>query len=255
MAFTFEYKAQVAQSTSNPITVNSFTGTYSNLVVLHIATTGGERNDGTPGLTPSGATFSRSCPNVVTAEGSVEIWHLLNDDVPKTLGISINIPNSSNLDIISSVSIFNTASQSWASLYATASATASSTSPNVTIGINANGVAVDSMFTGYASLSNFTYSRTLLYLNGTESEIRACQYYINDNTSESDININMGYTTNASDNWAISAASFNEIDIPVVTGTISTVNGVFYQPNAENYISTINGVYTANIGTINGVQP
>lgn len=253
MAFTFEYKAQVAQSTSNPITVNSFTGTYSNLVVLHIATTGGERNDGIPGLTPSGATFSRSCPNVVTAEGSVEIWHLLNDDVPKTLGISINIPNPSNLDITSSVSIFNTASQSWASLHSTASATASSTSPNVSIGINANEVVVDSMFSGCPSLSGFTYNRTLLYSNDTGSEICACQYYINDSTS--DININMGYTTNASDDWAIAVASFDEIDIPVVTGTISTVNGVLYHPNVENYISSINGVYSANIGTINGVQP
>lgn len=214
MAISYQSKAITSNSTSNPITVNIFTGYSTNLAVLLIISSTGARTGGSP--TFAGGTTMELVDTQSTSSGQVEMWYALNQNVPKSVGTSFSIPNSST-DTLTCVGVVFDGSGAfpipWIQFYSNVTSSGTNKKPSANISPAAGRVCiVDVMYGEVYSLSSFTNNKTLIYrgLQATSAGIYGTQY----TTSVSSNPINMSYTIYNSVSWGMVVGQFVDFGPP-----------------------------------------
>ena len=213
-------------STANPITTSILSQANTTLIVLCVATNGGTRTGGAPDV--SGYDMIQAGTVESSAEGSTELWYTLNDHITKSVGLTINLPNTSS-DTINTISAsFYTAAGEWAVWTVTDQANGTSNAPllNVgTYGANDHVCIVSSLFSGADGMlaGGWAYTGTLLYGTDNGSVGNAGTFYFEGGFHPT--SIDMDYQTKLSDDWCTIGAAFTAYVDPA----LRKVNTVLYQ--------------------------
>jgi len=214
-------------STANPVTTNILSNATTTLIVLSVATTGGTRTGGAPDV--SGYDMIQAGTVESSDEGSVELWYTLNDRIIKSVGLTINLPNTSSHAINTISSSYYTAAGEWAKFTVVDQANGTSAAPSVTVGAFGSTTevcVVDSMFSGNDSMlaGGWSNNGTLLYGTDNGTDGNAAQFNILGGGFHATSQV-MSYTTKTSDDWCIIGAAFTQTNDP----TIRKVNTILYQ--------------------------
>ena len=239
MGLSFNAKAEIGESSDDPVASTFTCGADIHLLVYHIATdVNTTRTGGAP--TYGGSPMTEVVAQVDSGEGTSEVWYMIDPTVSEEL--IVNVPNSGTDPCSVYITDYDAAVDKTAAFDKYAQEQNTTANPSVSVTpANADSLIVDAMFSGDGTTPAGN-SDTLLYQYDTGQEGNGCQYKVNAAAEANTLT-----WTIPADDWDMVVAVFYETD-PVST-LIKTVNGL-----AKASVKTVDELAIASVKSIMGLE-
>lgn len=209
MAITAEDNNTTYNSTADPVSVNVFSGSTTEMCVVCVYTFRDRAADA-PYMGSAGNVFTlagRYQPSGLT--GIVEIWYYM--DTTHSVGLTAYVPNTNNFNLTVIASLWNVPAGYEFEFECYDQNTATSTNPTVTVSPwVADSVIIDALLTEASNVATLSATDTELDKGDMGSWGYGSQYYI----ATSGTSRVMDWTHGTSAQWANIGAAFHEIVTP-----------------------------------------